>query len=475
MKIWIFVFFTLFIALLFLAAFKSFRRGRSTQEFMLAGSNVGVILGFLTFSATLFSAFTFQGMPDFFRVHGIGAWIFLAFSDGVMVFFILWFGRKLRKKAAKFHFEGVAGLMTKIYRNKWAGYLLFANAFLFLIPYAAIQIRGISIFLDAAFPDIMPWWGWSLILVGTMLIYSEVGGFKAIVYGDAIQGVILLTVIWIIGSTCISKAGGIVPLFEGVKAVNEKLLSIPGPNNLFTRQFLIASMISVVMIPVTQPQLTKRLVVMRDLKAMVRMSYAVGIFAIVIISATIFIGMYGAMYYPEATTTEFLSRALLFDQAAPVAGLAVVGLFAACLSTTNAQIFALGNELRSLLSGSDRKILRMTRLSILLFAIIVMLFASVMSNELALLARVSFIGTSMMAPVVLIAVIHPEHPGTLPLYISLSAFVTIILSIFGIIPAMIGQIRLEIIIYVLFFGFIVFYTLYHRKKEQRATMVTNVE
>lgn len=464
MKLWIFLFFTIFIGLLFLAAFKSFKRERTSQEFMLAGSNVGVILGFLTFSATLFSAFTFQGMPDFFRVHGIGAWVFLAFSDGVMVFFILWFGRKLRRKATQFHFKGVAGLMTKIYRNKWAGYLLFANAFIFLIPYAAIQIRGISIFLDAAFPDIMPWWGWSLILVGTMLVYSEIGGFKAIVYGDAIQGVILLTVIWIIGATCISKAGGIMPLFDGVKAVNEELLSIPGPNKLFTRQFLIASMISVVMIPVTQPQLTTRLVVMRDLKAMVRMSYAVGIFAIVIISATIFIGMYGAMFYPEATTIEFLSRALLFDQVAPVAGLAVVGLFAACLSTTNAQIFALGNELRSLLSGSDKKIMRITRLSILLFAVIVMLFASVMSNELALLARVSFIGTSMMAPVVLIAVTHPKHPTMLPVIISLTAFIIIVLSIFGIIPALIAGIRLEIILYILFFCFILSYTLYHRRK-----------
>ena len=31
---------------------------------MLAGKSIGPILGFLTFSAALFSAFTFMGMPD---------------------------------------------------------------------------------------------------------------------------------------------------------------------------------------------------------------------------------------------------------------------------------------------------------------------------------------------------------------------------------------------------------------------------
>ena len=97
MKTWIYIFFGIFFALLAFASWKSYRRNRSAEEFMLAGKSIGPILGFLTFSAALFSAFTFMGMPDFFRNHGIGAWTFLAFSDGVMVFFILWFGYHLRK------------------------------------------------------------------------------------------------------------------------------------------------------------------------------------------------------------------------------------------------------------------------------------------------------------------------------------------------------------------------------------------
>jgi SSS family solute:Na+ symporter len=324
---------------------------------------------------------------------------------------------------------------------------MFLSAFIFLIPYVAIQIRGISIFLEAVFPGALPSWGWALIMVIMMLVYAEIGGLKAIVYSDAIQGLILLVVIWLIGSTCIAAFGTLPDLFAAVEEVNVELLSTPGPKGLFSWQFLLGSMIAVVMIPVTQPQLTTRLVVIKDLSSMRKMAYAVGIFAILVITPTVFIGMYGAAKYPGVPTSEFLTQALLFDQAAPVAALAIVGLFAACLSTTNAQIFALGNELRSLLKGEEKKVMRITRISLFFFAAVVMVFSTLMSNELALLARVSFTGTAMMAPVVLMAVISKKKPSRGIILISFLAFIIYLLSVVGVMPDSLGALRLDLSLY----------------------------
>jgi SSS family solute:Na+ symporter len=142
-----------------------------------------------------------------------------------------------------------------------------------------------------------------------------------------------------------------------------------------------------------------------------------------------------------------LSQALLFDQAAPVAALAIVGLFAACLSTTNAQIFALGNELRSLLKGEEKRAMRITRISLFFFAAVVMLFSTLMSDELALLARVSFTGTAMMAPIVLMAVIKKTKPAKEVILISFLAFVTYLLSLAGVVPDHVGTLRLDLALY----------------------------
>ena len=447
MTMWILILGGLFILALVIASVKSYKRNRTLDEYMLAGFNIGPIIGVLTFAAALFSAFIFMGMPDMFRTQGVGAWIFLAVSDGAMVFGIIWFGYHIRKKVKTSGFKGVSGFLSGLYGSKWPGYLFFLTAFLFLVPYAAIQIRGISIFFSATFEGLLPEWAWAVIIVGIMLIYAEIGGFKAIVYSDAIQGTVLLVVIWLIGITCIKAFGNMESLFAEVERIKPELLSVPGPHGLFTVQFLIASMLAIVLIPVTQPQLTTRIVVMRNFRSLSRMAVSLGAFAILIIMSTVFIGMYGAVKYPDASTADFLSNALLFDQKDIVGALAMVGLFAACLSTTNAQIFALGTELRSLLKGTDKRVLAFTRIGLFIFAIIALVFSTLMSDELALLARTSFTGTSMMAPVVLFAVLSKGRPPLAILFVSGTALVAILLSLFHVIPSDISGIRLDFLLY----------------------------
>jgi SSS family solute:Na+ symporter len=474
MTTWLIIFFGIFIGLLIWASVKSYKKNRTANEFMLAGSNIGLILGFLTFAAALFSAFTFLGMPDFFRVHGLGAWIFLAFSDGVMVFFILWFAYKLRKKVKEKGFKGVSGLMSACFGTPWAGYLFFLAAFIFLVPYVAIQIRGISIFLNATIPNAMADWAWSICIVVIMLIYAEIGGLKAIVFSDAIQGLLLLLVIWIIGISCLNMAGGLEATFSKVAVTNPEVLSLPGPNGLFTTQFLIGSTIAIMMIPVTQPQLTTRLIVMKDLKAVHRMAYAVGTFAILVILPTAFIGMYGAVKYPDASTADFISAALLWDQVNPVAALAVVGLFAACLSTTNAQIFALGSELHSLLPGQEKEVMRYTKIGIFVFSVIVLVFSIYMSDQLALLARVSFTGTSMMAPIVICAVTFRKPPRAV-LVTSAIALVVIFLATIDVLPMKVGTWNLDLLLYVIHGTttlIIVLWHLYFSKSEDPETVTS---
>jgi SSS family solute:Na+ symporter len=445
---WVIILGSLFILALVIASVKSYRKQRSLDEYMLAGFNIGPILGVLTFAAALFSAFIFMGMPDMFRTQGVGAWIFLAVSDGAMVFFIIWFGYHIRKKVKTSGYQGVSGLLNGLYGSRLPGYLFFISAFLFLVPYAAIQIRGISIFFNAIFQGALPEWSWALIIVGIMLIYAEIGGFKAIVYSDAIQGVVLLVVIWLIGITCIRFFGNVENMFAEVERVKPALLSVPGPHGLFTVQFLVASFLAIVLIPVTQPQLTTRIIVMRNFHSLSRMAVSLGVFAILIILSTVFIGMYGAARYTEASTAEFLSGALLFDQKEIIGALAMVGLFAACLSTTNAQIFALGTELRSLLKGSDRAVFRNTRIGLFIFALIALVFSTLMSDELALLARTSFTGTSMMAPVVLFAVLSKRKPPLSILFFSAAGLLVLLLSLFHVLPQELGGMRIDFLLYI---------------------------
>ncbi|MEN8156260.1 MAG: sodium:solute symporter family protein [Bacteroidota bacterium] len=446
---WFWILSIAFILLLVLVSTRAVKQSRSIDDFMLAGSNVGALLGILTYAAALFSAFIFIGVPDFFRVHGVGAWIFLPVSDGVMFFMIFWFGFHLRKKAKDLGYKGMAGLITKIFESKWAGYAVFMAAFIFLIPYVAIQVRGISMFFTAIFPNALPVWGWALLIIGIMLLYGEIGGLKAIVFSDAIQAVLLLIVLLIIAYNSVRHFGNVEALFAQVKQTDAALLSTPGPKGLFTPQFLIASFIAIILLPVSQPQFSSRIAIMRSMKETYRMATGVGVVAFLVFVATALIGMYGAARYPDLPTQEFVQKALLFDQPDVIAALAIVGLFAAVLSTSNAQIFALGSEFRSLLSGEEKTNFRITRVALFVFASIVLIFSVLIGDELVLLARMSFAGTSMVAPVVMIGVFSKRKPGMEVVLISVVALLLFLLSLFNVVPSQLHGVRLDVGLYLI--------------------------
>lgn len=437
-----------YIIILISLSLASRRKNKSSDDFILAGSNIGTVLGFMSFAATLFSTFTLMGMPDFFRMHGIGAWIFLAFSDAAMVFLIVWFGFTLRKKAASKGFRGMAGLLTKCYETPWASYIYFFGIFVFLIPYVAIQIRGVAIFLNAILPLTLPPWGWASIIVVLMLIYSELGGLKAIMYADVMQGLLLLTVVWIIAGNCVRYFGGVDEMFNTIEQTNVALLSTPGPKGLFNFQFLIASFLAILLIPVTQPQLSTRLVILRSTKTLHRMAVAVGVFAILVILPTIPIGLYGAHKYTGASAAEFISNVLIFDQAGFIAAATVIGLIAAALSTSDSQIFALGSELRSMLKGSDRSQMIRTRGAMIFFAVAALIFSVLSSDQLVLLARVSFAGTSLLAPMIFYAVVSNKKPGKSIIFFTCGGLIIFILSLLKVIPGTVFNVRMDLFLLV---------------------------
>ena len=446
---WMLILGPIYVAILVALALYTRKRNTSVDDFMMGGYNIGALLGFMTFAATLFSTFTLMGMPDFFRTHGVGAWIFIAVSDGAMFFLLFWFAFELRKRVATHKYQGMAGFLSHAFQSKWAGYVYFMTVFLFLVPYVAIQIRGIAIFLDAAFDGALPSWAWSTIIVGIMLLYSETGGLKAIMYSDVLQGTLLLIVVWIIAVGCVNHFGGVGPMFEEVEQSNEALLSVPGPKGLFTFQFLVASFVGILMIPVTQPQISSRIVVMRDAFSIKRMVVALGVFAMLVIMPTIAIGMYGAVVHTEASTSDYLAQVLLFENTAFIATIVMIGLIASAISTSDSQIFALGGEFRSLLKGEEKQKLFRTKISMVLFALAALIFSILSSDQLVLLARVSFTGTALAGPMVILAVLKKEG---LPAYLVYATGISVLvftLSLLGIISNQLLGMRMDLLLFLL--------------------------
>ena len=449
MNKWILIIGTAYFSMLVVAALRARRSNHSDNDFLLAGSNLGSLVGCLTVAATLFSTFTLMGMPDLFRNHGIGAWIFLGISDCALAFVALWFGINIRRRICAEDFSGFSAWLGKMYCGRHATYVYLLGIFVFLVPYVAIQIKGISLFLSSIIPNVMPSWAWSVAIVSVILAYSELGGLKAIIFADAVQGLVLFSATIIIATTCVSYFGGIELMFDSIESTSPALLSTPGPSGLFTFQFLIASFLAFAMIPVTQPQMSTRLIIMRDNSSLARMAVLLSIFSFLLVLATLPIGLYGAALYPTSTTGEFIANVLVYDQLPIVAAMVIVGLIAAAISTADSQLFALGSELRSGFSDLNKKSLSLMRVAIVIFALSALIVSLVSNTHIVLLARTSFAGSSLLAPMILSAVFFPKQINYAIPILTGFGLMTFLASIFGLIDNMLWGLRMDLLTFLM--------------------------
>ncbi len=437
----------IYVTILIFLARRTRLKEKTTSNYLLAGGNLGMLLGLFTTAATIFSAFTVIGMPDFFRIHGIGSWIFLAVADAMLVYLLIRVGMVIRSRARSLDYQGMAGLLANAYGYKFVGLIAFVGVVIFLVPYISVQIKGVSTFLSAAFPEALPHWGWKTIIVAIMIVYSEVGGLRAIMYNDTLQGIVLFIVIWVIGLNCISEFGSVAGMFQRVESLNADLLSVPGPNGLFTVQFYVISAISIAILPFTQPQISTRIIIMKSNSALRRMAIGLGVFAVLVILPTMFMGMYGAILYSDVPRDEFIGHVLLYDQAPAIAALGLIGLIAAAISTSDSQIFALGTELRSLLSSSDKEALATTRIFIAVFGIAALVFSILSIEHLVSLALTSFSGTALLAPLILTGLLSKKKPGLLIPIATILALVIFILSLMNFIPGRFGTVDIRMILF----------------------------
>ncbi len=437
------------VVLISLAVIGNRKNKGNEEQFFLAGGDVGTIIGFLTFFATLYSTFILIGMPNFFRVHGVGTWIFLGVTDMVLAVFTLWLAMKMGKRIASVDYRSMSDLLRNGF-GKLGIVVYVIGLVIFLVPYIAIQVKGASGLLSNVVPYDVPQWVWAITILLLMYVYSSIGGLRGIMYADSLQGIMLFTVIWIMAAIVLMDFGGVKELIATVKETKPELLSTPGPKGLLNVQWLLAAFISIVLLPVSQPQLTSRLGILKGFNERRKVPVLHASFTFLLLIAGLIIGLYGAIAIPASNGPEFIGK-LILEQHAVLGAVTLIGILAAAMSTSDSQFFALGSEINNVFGSYSKKL----KLSPVIFVKIVILILCVASfivamkspQELISLAINGFMGTALMAPMVLVSVLYKDidFSSVIPIFTAASLIV-FLLSLFGFAPNMISGIRLDLLL-----------------------------
>lgn len=465
------------IYLLFLAgvAWITAKKSSNNREYLF-GTGFGSVLSLFGISASLFSSFTLQGMPEFFKNHGIGAWVFLGITDVCLATLLLYFGLKMRKfsrllahKNQGFATNNLTEWLKQSQMPKWVILFFVVASTIFMIPYITIGIKGSAVLLQNAVPLGENYFIWSVIIVLMMLGYSWLGGIRAVFITDVVQGVILMFAIWAVAVFAIQGANGITALFSDIQQIEPKLLSAPGPVGLINWQFLLVSFISIVTIPYVQPQMTTRIFVAKNDRAFTRSTMGLAVFALLVILPTLFVGLRAVQLQHEMgnITGDFLLNLISHDAPAIFFAIFIVGVLASNMSTTDSQLLAIGTEWRSAMLTEDIQANATAKSGVktvgLIVAILALLLAQTSFQSLILFAINSFIATSLLLPIVVAATYQSSK---IRLVLSIISVVTVCifsLSMFNIVPKMIVGYRIELFLYAIT-GFCLLLTFIKEKK-----------
>ena len=99
------------------------------------------------------------------------------------------------------------------------------------------------------------------------------------------------------------------------------------------------------------------------------------------------------------------------------------------------------------MKGSEEAVMRWTKIGIFIFALIALFFSELISDQIALLARVSFAGTATMAPMIILGILSDRKISPAIIYISGVGLLVFLLSLAGIVPDHVAGMRMDLLVF----------------------------
>lgn len=319
------------------------RKEKSTDQFFKGGGKIPWWAAGISIFATALSAITFLSIPAKAYAANWNMFMFnmtIIMIVPVVIGFYLPFFRKLNVASAYQYLEDRFGLSARMLASTFFCIFMFARVaiVLFLPSLALNAVTGINIYLCIAMMGIVT------------IIYCTMGGIEAVVWGDVIQGIILmggaiLSLIWIISGV----EGGLGTVMQ--VAIEEEKFHILDFSLDWTQPVfwvaIIGGFANQLLTYTSDQSVIQRYITVKDTASTKKSLWLNGILSIPV--AFIFFGIGTALYvffktHPEllsvgmSNTDSIFPHYIMCELPVGVAGLLIAAIFAAAMSTLSSNI-----------------------------------------------------------------------------------------------------------------------------------------
>lgn len=307
------------------------------EEYFIGGRSMGAFVLAMTLVATYTSASSFIGGPGVAYSMGFG-WVLLSMVQlptALLAIGVL--GKKFAIVSRRINAITINDFLKARYDSDIVVILGVTSLIVFFIAGMVAQFIGGARLFESVTG--LPYHFGLVIFSITVIIYTTIGGFRAVALTDAVQGVVMVigTLALLIGT--IKFGGGINNIVQELKNINPNLLTPFGPNNSIAKPYILSFWVLVCFGVIGLPQTAIRGMGYKDSKSLHR-AMIIGTFVIGFLMLGMhIIGVFGRAIIPDIAISDKLMPELTLKVLNPVfAGLFLAGPLAAIMSTIDSQL-----------------------------------------------------------------------------------------------------------------------------------------
>ncbi len=307
------------------------------EEYFIGGRAMGGFVLAMTIIASYTSASSFVGGPGVAYKLGLG-WVLLAMIQVPTTFLTLGvLGKRFAILGRRIHAVTITDFLYARYRSDAVVILCSVAVLLFFAASMVAQfIGGARVFQAVTgYP-----YEAGLILFGvTVVLYTAVGGFRAVAVTDALQGVVMLIASVVILFAVVKAGGGMEQCIQTLKGMDPGLITPSGAGGAIPAPMLFSFWILVGLGILGLPQTTQRCFGYKNSKsmhdAMVMGTLIIGFLLLFMHLA----GVLGRAVMPGLTSGDLIVPSLILELLPPFwAGVFVAGPLAAIMSTVDTML-----------------------------------------------------------------------------------------------------------------------------------------
>ena len=307
-----------------------------TEYYVGNRSMTGFVLA-MTTASTYASASSFVGGPGAAYKYGLG-WVLLAMIQVPAVWLALGaLGKKFALLARETNALTLNDLFLYRYKNKYLVWLSSVALLLAFFAAMTVQFIGGARLLETTIG--ISYTQALLIFAITVGIYTFIGGFRAVVLTDTIQGTMMIVGTLILLGGTIYALGGVDAAMTKLTHIVPALVTPFGPNNFLDLPFMASFWVLVCFGVIGLPHTAVRCMAFKDSKALHSgMLIGTVVLSIIMFGMTLS-GALGRAILPELTISDQVIPSLMLTVLPPiVAGIFLAAPMSAIMSTIDAQL-----------------------------------------------------------------------------------------------------------------------------------------